>query len=37
MSVNTKLFQTIFNKNPKYYTDTEKKEMIAIGFGLREK
>lgn len=30
MSVNAKLFQTIFNRNPKYYTDAEKKEMIAI-------
>ena len=30
MSVNPKLFQTIFNKNPKHYTDDEKMEMIAI-------
>lgn len=30
MSVNAKLFQTIFNRNPKYYTDAEKLEMISI-------
>lgn len=30
MSVNAKLFQTIFNRNPKYYTDAQKLEMIAI-------